>query len=64
MTFGVSRTGSMYHVISNGVMRCDNRKTPHLTVELEDYPHMFCNLCARIVGKPDRSIKRVWFYQI
>lgn len=63
MQLGVTKTGSMYHALYLGVMRCDGRKRPHRTVELEQYPHMFCNLCARIVGKPLKP-QPVWFYQI
>ena len=63
MTFGTTKTGSMYHALSYGVLRCDNRKRPHRIVEFDHYPHMFCNLCSRIVGKPERQ-KGIWFYQI
>lgn len=61
MTFGVTKTGSMYHAIAYGALRCDNRKRPHKVIEMEEPPHMFCNLCDRIVGKP---VKQIWFYHI
>jgi len=63
MQFGVTKSGCMYHALIYGMMRCDGRKRPFRIVQLDSTPHMFCNLCARIVGKPLKPAP-VWFYQI
>lgn len=63
MLMGKTATGSMWHVIRHGVLACDNRKAPTETRDFTSTPHMYCNLCYRVVGKPLRE-RGIWYYQI